>query len=146
GLQIARRISGADLDITLIDHYNFHQFQPLFSQVATGRLEPSSISIPLRKIFHRKENIHVRVNKIEQIDLNQQRVIPDACQYSYDSMVIATGCTTNFFGNGNIARPAYTMTSIAESISLSNRIFLNFEAALSCNENEPEGLMNIVIA
>ncbi len=146
GLQLARRISSADLDITLIDQYNFHQFQPLFYQVATGRLEPSSISFPLRKIFQRKENIHVRVNKIEQIDLNQQRVITDACQYSYDFLVIATGCTTNFFGNENIARHAYTMKSTAESISLRNRILLNFEDALSCNENELEGLMNIVIA
>ena len=64
GLQLARRIKDSDYDITLIDQYNFHQFQPLFYQVAAARLEPSSISFPLRKIFQHKKNVHVSILSI----------------------------------------------------------------------------------
>ncbi len=146
GLQLARRISNTGYDITLIDQYNFHQFQPLFYQVATGRLEPSSISFPLRKIFQKKKHIHVRISAIKHVDLVQQRIVTQDCTYPYDYLVIATGCTTNFFGNSNIAQHAYTMKSTTESIALRNRILLNFEAALSCDERDLESLMNIVIA
>ncbi len=146
GLQLARRISNTGYDITLIDQYNFHQFQPLFYQVATGRLEPSSISFPLRKVFQRKKNIHVRISPVQRIDLAHQRVVTQDCSYAYDYLIIATGCTTNFFGNRNIAEHAYTMKSTSESIALRNHILLNFEAALSCEEQDLESLMNIVIA
>ncbi len=146
GLQLARHISNTGYDITLIDQYNFHQFQPLFYQVATGRLDPSSISFPLRKIFQGRKNIHVRISPIRQVDLAHQQVVTADCTYAYDYLVIATGCTTNFFGNNNIAEHAYTMKSTSESISLRNRILLNFEAALSCEEKDLESLLNIVIA
>jgi NADH dehydrogenase len=63
GLQLARRIRSSEYEITLIDQYNFHQFQPLLYQVATGRLEPSSVSFPLRKVFQKKQNVHVRHKK-----------------------------------------------------------------------------------
>lgn len=147
GLQLARRIKNAAYDVTLIDQYNFHQFQPLFYQVATGGLEPSSISFPLRKVFQKRENVHIRVVEARSVDVENQRVITDACDFPYDYLVIATGCTTNFFGNKNIEKYAYPMKSTAEAITLRNRILLNFEDALDCsNEEELEGVMNIVIA
>ena len=146
GLQLARRIKDTEYDITLIDQYNFHQFQPLFYQVATGGLEPSSISFPLRKIFQRKKNVHVRVAKVLGVDVKQQRVHTDTCDFAYDHLIIATGCTTNFFGNKNIERYAFPMKSTLEAITLRNRILLNFEDALDCAEEDLEGIMNIVIA
>jgi len=147
GLQLARRIKNAAYDVTLIDQYNFHQFQPLFYQVATGGLEPSSISFPLRKVFQKRENVHIRVVEARSVDVENQRVITDTCDFPYDYLVIATGCTTNFFGNKNIEKYAYPMKSTAEAITLRNRILLNFEDALDCsNEEELEGVMNIVIA
>lgn len=146
GLQLARRIKNSDYEITLIDQYNFHQFQPLFYQVATARLEPSSISFPLRKVFQRKENVHVRIAKIKEVDLANNQVITDTCNFAYDYLVIATGCTTNFFGNKNLEKYAYPMKSTTEAITLRNRILLNFEDALDCAEDEREGIMNIVVA
>lgn len=146
GLQLARNIKDSEFDITLIDQYNFHQFQPLFYQVATGRLEPSSISFPLRKVFQKKRNVHVRVTKVKEVDLEAQKVLTEACDFDYDYLVIATGCTTNFFGNKNLERYAFPMKSTTEAIALRNRILLNFEAALDCKEEEREGIMNIVIA
>lgn len=145
GLQLARRLKGSQFDITLIDQYNFHQFQPLFYQVATGRLEPSSVSFPLRKVFQNKANVHVRIAAIEGIDRTAKQVVTDAGVFPYDYLVIATGCTTNYFGNANIERYAFPMKSTTESIALRNHILLNFEKALHATEEELEGIMNIVV-
>jgi NADH dehydrogenase len=146
GLQLARRLRNSNYEITLIDQYNFHQFQPLLYQVATGRLEPSSISFPLRKIFQKKSNIHVRLGKVTEVDtVSKQVTTDDAGSFSYDHLVIATGCTTNYFGNKNIERYAFPMKSTGEAVTLRNRILLNFEDALSADTNELEGIMNIVV-
>jgi len=145
GLQLARRISDSDYEITLIDQYNFHQFQPLMYQVATARLEPSSISFPLRKVFQRKKNVHVRLAKVTGVDIAAQKVITDTADFSYDYLVIATGCTTNYFGNKNIEQFAFPMKSTLEAITLRNRILLNFEDALSANAEELQAIMNIVV-
>jgi NADH dehydrogenase len=145
GLQLARNIRNSAFEITLIDQYNFHQFQPLFYQVATARLEPSSISFPLRKVFQKKHNVHVRIGKVKEVDIAARQVVTDDCTFSYDYLVVATGCTSNFFGNKNIEKYAYPMKSTPEAITLRNRILLNFEDALACAREELEGIMNIVV-
>lgn len=146
GLQLARRLKNSELDITVIDQYNFHQFQPLMYQVATGRLEPSSISFPLRKVFQKKTNVHVRLAKVTGIDPVLRKVETDqAGTFSYDYLVIATGCTTNYFGNKNIERYSFPMKSTGEAVTLRNRILLNFEDALSATEDQLPGIMNIVV-
>ncbi len=139
-------MKNSDFDITLIDQYNFHQFQPLMYQVATGRLEPSSISFPLRKVFQQKSNVHVRLGKVMEINTVLKKVVTDeAGTFSYDHLVIATGCTTNYFGNKNIERFAFPMKSTGEAVTLRNRILLNFEDALSADSEELEAIMNIVV-
>ncbi len=145
GLQIARRLTGEAFDITLIDQYNFHQFQPLMYQVATARLEPSSISFPLRKVFQRKKNVHVRLASILSIDTTNQIVVTDAANYPYDQLIIATGCTTNYFGNQNIEKHAYPMKSTNEALALRNHILQNFEDALTADPAQLTALMNIVV-
>lgn len=146
GLQLARRLTNSEFDITLIDQYNFHQFQPLMYQVATGRLEPSSISFPLRKVFQKKSNVHVRLAKVLAIDTELKKVVTDnAGTFSYDHLVIATGCTTNYFGNKNIEQFAFPMKSTGEAVTLRNRILLNFEDALSAKPDALEAIMNIVV-
>lgn len=147
GLQLARRIKNSEYEITLIDQYNFHQFQPLFYQVATARLEPSSISFPLRKVFQKKDNVHIRISKVTNIDTDHQIVHTEvAGDFSYDHLVIATGCSTNFFGNKNLEAYAYPMKSTTEAIALRNRILLNFEEALNAEPDELKRIMNIVVA
>jgi NADH dehydrogenase len=146
GLQVARRLVGTAYNIVLIDQYNFHQFQPLLYQVATGSLEPSSVSFPLRKVFQREKKVHVRITKTREIDLVDRLVITDEGDFSFDYLVIATGCTSNFFGNKNFEKYAYPMKSTNEAITLRNRILLNFEDALSAAPGELEEIMNIVIA
>lgn len=145
GLQLARQLSNSSFDITLIDRYNFHQFQPLFYQVATARIEPSSISFPLRKIFQGKKNIHVRVAEVKEINSHANMVITDEGAYRYDLLVIATGCTTNFFGNKDLAARAFPMKSTTEAMALRNRILMNFEDALYAANETLEEIMNIVV-
>src|SRR5690606_29654931 len=146
GLQLARRLKKSGHDITLIDQYNFHQFQPLFYEVATARLEPSSVSFPLRKVFQHRRNVHVRVSKVMNIDLAARIVhTEEAGDFSYDYLVIATGCTSNFFGNKRVEQFAFPMKSTPEAIALRNRILLNFEDALKATPEELPAIMNIVI-
>lgn len=145
GLQLARRISESDYEITLIDQYNFHQFQPLMYQVATARLEPSSISFPIRKVFQKKKNVHVRLTTVKEVNTDTQQVITSTDIFTYDYLVIATGCTTNYFGNRDIERFAFPMKSTMESITLRNRILLNFEEALTADADTLPAIMNIVV-
>lgn len=145
GLQLARALRDTCYDVTLIDQFNFHQFQPLFYQVATARLEPSSVSFPLRKVFQREGHVHVRVTKVIKADIAGRVVETEDGVFAYDCLVIATGCTNNFFGNKNFERYAFTMKSTNEAITLRNRILMNFEDALSATPEEQEEIMNIVI-
>lgn len=145
GLQLAKHLQNSAFNITLIDQYNFHQFQPLFYQVATARLEPSSISFPLRKVFQKRSNVHVRVCRVKNIDNNNKTVQTTAGDFEYDYLIIASGCSTNFFGNKNIEKHAFPMKSTPDAIALRNRILLNFEEVLKKNV-DAERLMNIVIA
>lgn len=146
GLKIARKLSESDYHITIIDIHNFHQFQPLFYQVASARLEPTAISFPLRRVFQGKRNMNVRVGMIKRIDTKEKKVFTEHNIYEYDYLVTATGCTNNFFGNINIEKHAYPMKSTPQAIALRNKILLNFEASLSAkNEQEKEYFNNIII-
>ena len=146
GLQVARRLRHNEFDVTLIDQYNFHQFQPLFYQVATGRLEPSAISFPLRKVFQKEKQIHVRVASVTEVDIAGKKVVTTEGDFPYDLLVIATGCTNNFFGNKNFEAYSFPMKSVNEAIAIRNRILLNFEDALSSTGEQLEEVLNIVVA
>lgn len=146
GLKLARKLSKSNYYITLIDIHNFHQFQPLFYQVATARLEPTAISFPLRRIFQGKKNVNVRVGMINNIDTQAKKVYTTNSIYEYDLLVIASGCTNNYFGNKNIEAYAFPMKSTNQAIALRNKILLNFEASLSAKTPEAKELYhNIVI-
>lgn len=145
GLTLAKKLSKSNFEITLIDRFNYHQFQPLFYQVATGRIEPSSISFPLRKIFQKKKNIHIRITEVDGVDTRNQLVYTSIGAFEYDRLVVATGCTTNFFGNEEIAKNAFPMKSTTEALALRNHILANFEDALAAQPGIFEDLMNIVV-
>ncbi|HEY0297960.1 MAG TPA: NAD(P)/FAD-dependent oxidoreductase [Arachidicoccus sp.] len=146
GLKLARRLSGNSYDVTIIDTHNFHEFQPLFYQVASARLEPSAISFPLRKIFHGRKNIDVRIGMIKHIDTQKQQIHTSNYTYDYDYLVVATGCTNNYFGNKNIEANAFPMKTTPQAIALRNKILLNFEESLTVKTNEEKApYLNIAI-
>lgn len=147
GLRLARKLRNkAGFDVTIIDKINYHQFQPLFYQVATAGLNGSDISFPLRKVFHGSKNIKYRMAHVETILLHQNTVQTNVGEFTYDQLVIATGAGTNFFGNSNMEQFAIPMKSTIEAMELRNRILQNFERALmASNEEEKQRLMNIVV-
>lgn len=147
GLRLARLLNNKPgIDITIIDRYNYHQFQPLFYQVATAALDASNISFPLRKAFHNSKNVRIRMAEVERIDTAAKQVITNEDTYNYDYLVIATGASTNFFGNKNLEQHAFPMKSTVEALQLRHKLIQNFEDALHTNSaDELEKLMNIVV-
>ena len=147
GLRLANLLSNKEgIDITLIDRFNYHQFQPLFYQVATAGLDASNISFPLRKAFQKSKNVRIRMAEVERIDTVAKQVITNEDRYSYDYLVIATGASTNFFGNKNLEEHAFPMKSTVEALQLRHKLIHNFEDALHAdNKDELQRLMNVVV-
>jgi NADH dehydrogenase len=146
GLVFAQKLAKQDFQIVLIDKNNYHQFQPLFYQVAMAGLEPSSISFPLRKIFQHTPNVHIRITKVNALDSSKQSITSDLGEISYDYLVLGLGTDTNFFGNQNMMDKAIPMKSVSEAIFLRNRVLQNLEDALTTEDPlEREGLMNMVV-
>lgn len=146
GLKLATKLTDSNFQVVLIDKNNFHQFQPLFYQVATAGLEPSAISFPLRKIFQRSKNVFIRVAEITAIDPDKKAVTTSLGAVNYDILVLAMGVNTNFFGMKHIADNAIPMKSVAEALRLRNKILQNFEDALIESDAEKQkSLLNIVV-
>ena len=147
GLRLARKLNNrAGFDILLVDRFNYHQFQPLFYQVATAGLDASNISFPLRKVFQKSSNVRIRLAGLQQVIPGQNRIITDTEEISYDILVLATGADTNFFGNEQLAQHAFPMKSTVEALQLRYRLLQNFEKALTTKgEEELNELMNIVV-
>lgn len=146
GLKLATKLADSNFQVVLIDKNNFHQFQPLFYQVATAGLEPSAISFPLRKIFQQSKNVIIRVAEITGLNTEQKEVITSIGVVSYDILVLAMGVDTNFFGMKHIAANAIPMKSVAEALSLRNKILQNFEDALIETDTEKQkSLLSIVV-
>jgi NADH:ubiquinone reductase (H+-translocating) len=147
GLRLARKLNNkAGIDITLIDRFNYHQFQPLFYQVATAGLDASNISFPLRKAFHRSKNVRIRLARVQQIVQEQNKIVTDIGEMEYDVLVIATGADTNFFGNQQLASHAFPMKSTVEALQLRHQLIQNFEdALLAKDEKELNRLLTITV-
>ncbi|MDO4727656.1 MAG: NAD(P)/FAD-dependent oxidoreductase [Bacteroidota bacterium] len=145
GLNLAQKLNNTNYDVLLIDKHNYHQFQPLMYQVATARLEPTSISFPLRKVFQKSKNVRIRITEVLSVNTNQKTISTSLGTYSYDYLVISFGCTSNYFGNANIEKYAYPMKSIPESLQLRNHILQNFEDVLVAKDADLEALLNFVI-
>lgn len=147
GLRLARMLANRrEFQVVLINRTNYHEFQPLYYQVATAGLEANSILFPLRAIFGNCENVHIRVTTVTGVRTADKTVDTDLGPISYDYLVMATGADTNFFGQQNIIEKALPMKSVSEAIALRNRILQNFEDALSVEtEDERDGLMDVVV-
>lgn len=146
GLKLARELSDANYQVVLLDKNNYHQFQPLFYQVATAGLEPSAISFPFRKIFQNTKNIHIRIAEVLKINSEAQQISTNIGIINYDYLVLAIGTNTNFFGNADLMKHASPMKSVSEALALRNTILKNYESALLVDDLETrKGLLNMVI-
>lgn len=147
GLKLARKLNNKPgFEVVLVDRFNYHQFQPLFYQVATAGLDASNISFPLRKVFQKSKNVRIRLAELKQVVPAENKIITDAEEISYDVLVLATGADTNFFGNSELATHAFPMKSTVEALQLRYRLLQNLETALTVtDEKELQRLMNIVV-
>jgi NADH dehydrogenase len=141
GLQAVRKLRHAQVDVTLIDRRNFHLFQPLVYQVATGALSAGEISSPLRGIFKDDENVRVLLGEVTGLDLAARQVIVDglpnggdARKIAYDSLVVAGGSSYSYFGHEEWRRFAPEVKSLESALDVRRRILTAFEAA----EVEPD--------
>jgi NADH:ubiquinone reductase (H+-translocating) len=147
GLKLARHMNNRrDFEITLLDKFNYHQFQPLFYQVATAGLDASNISFPLRKAFHNSKNVHIRIGELQKVDSTANKIQTDLGEMEYDVLVLATGADTNFFGNKNLIENAFPMKSTVEALQLRHGLIQNFEDALKASTPEQlERLLTVVV-
>jgi NADH dehydrogenase len=147
GLRLARKLNNhPGFDVTLVDKFNFHQFQPLFYQVATAALDASNISFPLRKAFQKSKNTHIRLAELKEVLQGEKKIITDKGEIKYDVLVLAMGADTNFFGNQQLESCSFPMKSTVEALQIRHRLIQNFEDAIVAKDDaELQRLMNIVI-
>ncbi len=136
GINVVKALDGADVDVTLVDRHNYHLFQPLNYQVATGSLSPAEIATPLRKIFRNNKHVHVLLGEVTDFDVAQRRVhvesqLPnvDPLEVPYDSLVVAGGSSYSYFGHEDWQSLAIEVKSLDSALEVRGRILQAFEAA-----------------
>ncbi len=153
GLEAARRLAKAQVDVTLIDQHNYHLFQPLSYQVATGSLSPGEIAVPLRRIFRRRRSVQVLIGKVTGFDLQQRRVAVDpavagtaARTIPYDALIVAGGSSYAYFGHDEWRSTVLEVKSLDSALKTRGRILQAFEAAeLQTDAAEQAGWLTFVV-
>src|ERR1700704_3250697 len=130
GLAAAKRLKRAPVEATLIDKRNFHLFQPLMYQVATGSLSPGEIAAPLRGVLSRQQNTQVLLGEAADVDPDAKRVtLCDGAMFEYDSLIVATGTQTSYYGNDSWREWAPSLKSVEEATAIRHKILYAFERA-----------------
>lgn len=146
GLRLANKLKGTDYQVILIDKNNYHQFPPLIYQVASSGMEASSISFPFRKNFQNRKNLFFRMAELRAIFPDKKLIQTSIGKVEYDYLVLASGTTTNFFGNKNVEQNAIPMKTVSEAVGLQNAILANIERSITCaTKLEQQELLNVVI-
>lgn len=146
GLALVEGLKKKNVQIVLMDKNNFHQFQPLFYQVATSALEPDSIVFPFRKQVSGYSNVQFRLAEVEEIEPSRNILFTNKGQLTYDYLVLATGTTTNFFEMDNVQKNSLGMKDIRDSLNIRHMMLQNLEqAAITCDDEERDALTNFVI-
>lgn len=146
GLALAKKLKNKNVQVVLLDKHNYHTFQPLLYQVATGGLEAGSIAYPIRKVIQEYNDFYFRLTSVKEIDTQNQKIISEIGELHYDYLVIATGSKTNYFGNKEIERNSMSMKTIPQSLNIRSLILENFEqAVLTRDEADKNALINFVL-
>jgi NADH dehydrogenase len=147
GLNAAQKLKRAPVDVILIDRRNFHLFQPLMYQVATGSLSPGEIAAPLRGVLSKQKNTQVLLGEAADIDPDAKRVIlRDGGVFPYDSLIVATGSQTSYYGNDAWREWAPSLKSVEEATAIRHKILYAFECAeRSTNEEDARAWLTFVI-
>lgn len=136
GIALAKAFKNKKVDVLLIDKNNYHNFQPLMYQIATGGLEPYSIAYPVRRIFRGYKNIRFRMAEVNSVDTKSKQIISSTGSFPYDYLILATGSQTNYFNFEPIKNEIFTLKSIPDALNIRNFIFQNLEKALAKPKDE----------
>ena len=146
GLMLGRKLKNSGFQVVVLDKHNYHQFPPLYYQVASAGLEASSILFPIRKIFQKYPDYYIRKAEIKKVDSSANMLETTAGELGYDYLVLAIGATNAFFGSREMEENANGMKTIAEVLDLRNTLLMNFENAVTApTPEEREKHLNIVI-
>ena len=137
GLYAARALKSAPVSVTLIDRRNYHLFQPLMYQVATGSLSPGEIAAPLRSVLRSQKNVRVLLGEVGDIDpAARQVILTDGERFEFDSLIVATGSRTSYFGNDHWQEWAPSLKSVEEALMVRHKVLYAFEAAERASDPE----------
>src|SRR6478672_10900299 len=136
GLNATRALRRADVQITLIDRRNFHLFQPLLYQVATGGLSPANIAAPLRSVLRKQKNCTVILGEVTGFDVPGKAVQVGDQRIPFDSLIVAAGAANNYFGKPEWERNAPGLKSVEEATEIRTRVLSAFEAAERLGEGK----------
>ena len=146
GLQLAKKLKNAPVDILMLDKHNYHTFQPLLYQVAMGAIAADSIVFPIRRIFTHQDNFSFNLAYVENINAEKNTVTTNTGEISYDYLVVATGSDTNFFGNQELEAHAMPMKNMPEALNLRGLILQHLEKAMVTKDQaEKDALMTFVV-
>lgn len=148
GLNFVKRIDKEKYDVALVDRHNYHTFPPLFYQVASSELDPTSICFPFRRELSKRKlrDVRFHIGNVEQVDVENKCVITNYEKISYDKLVIALGTTNNFFGNTELVDEVYTLKSTDEAIRIRNEILIRCErAAVEADEEKRRRMLSFVV-
>ncbi len=136
GLRAARALAKTPVQVTLIDRNNYHLFQPLLYQVATAGITPEEIAYPVRTIFRHQPNFRFRLAEVNEIDLANRRLLTTGGAVPYDSLIVAAGGQTNYFGLDGLAQTSFGMKNLEDATAIRNHLLRQFEQA--SQESDPQ--------
>ena len=146
GLNLAKNLKDTPVDVLMFDRHNYHTFQPLLYQVATGAIEVETIAFPIRRIFQRQKNFSFLIAEVTKVQAETNTIETTLGPYQYDYLVLATGAATNFFGNQQLAHFTMDMKTVPQALNLRTMILQNLENSLT--EKDPakkKALLTFVI-
>jgi NADH dehydrogenase len=146
GLDCAKQLVNEPVDVTIVDRHNFHTFQPLLYQVATAGLASSDVAYPVRGIFQDAANVRFRTGTVTGVDFDAKHLaLSDGATIPYDTLVLALGATTNFFGVEGAAEHAFPLYGLQDAIRLRNHVIAQFERADSDPSLLDRGALTFVV-
>ena len=146
GLGAVKKLEDADADVVLIDAHDYHTFQPLLYQLATGLLEPSAVGHALRDLVHDQENTTIHMTSVTAIDLDKREVqLAEMAPLTYDVLVLALGAEVNFFGTEGAAEHAFPMYTLSDAVRLKDHLLGRWEAADKDPSLVDDGALNVVV-
>jgi NADH:quinone reductase (non-electrogenic) len=146
GIGAAKKLSKSDVDVVLVDGHDYHTFQPLLYQVATGLLDQPAVGHPIRDLFHDQDNIRFHQDRVTAIDLEARQVrFSELEPLGYDYLVLALGAEVNFFGVEGAAEHAFPLYTLADAVRLKDHVLERWEAADRKPELVEDGALNMVV-